>query len=63
MMKQLPPPILVKTWLYVIASNEEGIDYQKFKLRQAIKEIFSSTELAQLYIEQLADDDIEIYFV
>ncbi len=62
-MKQLPPHMLVKTWLYIIYSNEEGLEFQKFKLRKVIKELFGSTELAKLYIEQVVDDDIEIYFV
>lgn len=62
-MKQLPPHMLVKTWLYIIYSNEEDMDSQKFKLRKAIKEFFGSMDLAKLYVEQIPDDDIEIFFV
>lgn len=62
-MKQLPPHMLVKTWIYIIDSNEAEMDIQKFKLRNEIKEAFGSMELARLYIEEIADDDIEVYFV
>jgi hypothetical protein len=62
-MKQLPPPMLVKTWLYIIYTSEEDMDSQKFKLRKLIKELFGTIELAQLYIEQISDEDFEIYLV
>jgi hypothetical protein len=62
-MKQLPPQMLVKTWIYIIDSNEAEMDSQKFKLRNEIKEAFGSMELARLYVEEIADDDIEVYFV
>lgn len=62
-MKKLPPPVLIQTWLFIIYANEEEMDYQKFKLRKIIKELFGSIELAQLYIEQITDQDIEIYFI
>lgn len=62
-MKKLPPPMLVKTWFFIISSKEEDMDYQKLKLREEIKDLFGSIELAQLYIEQLEDDDIDVYFI
>lgn len=63
-MKQLPPHMLVKTWIYIIYSDEEEIDSQKFKLRNEIKDIFGSMALAKLYVEQIAEDDgVEFYFV
>lgn len=62
-MKQLPPHMLVKTWIYIIDANEAEMDSQKFKLRNEIKEAFGSMELARLYVEEIADDDIEVYFV
>jgi hypothetical protein len=62
-MKQLPPPMLVKTWLFIIYTTEEGMDSQKFKLRKLIKELFGTMELAQLYVERISDSDIEVYFV
>lgn len=62
-MKQLPPPMLVKTWLYIIYTSEEDMDSQKFKLRKLIKELFGTIELAQLYIEQISDEDFEVYLV
>jgi len=62
-MKQLPPPMLVKTWLYIIYTDEEDMDSQKFKLRKLIKELFGTIELAQLYIERISDEDFEAYLV
>ena len=62
-MKQLPPPMLVKTWLYIIYTTEEGMDSQKFQLRKLIKELFGTMELAQLYIERFSDDEVEVYLV
>jgi len=62
-MKQLPPPMLVKTWLYIIYTDEEDMDSQKFKLRKLIKELFGTIELAQLYIERISDEDFEVYLV
>ena len=62
-MIQLPPHMLVKTWIYIIYADEVEMDSQKFKLRNEIKEIFGSMELAKLYVEQIGEDDVEIYFV
>lgn len=45
-MKQLPPPMLVKTWLFIIHTAEEGMDSKKFQLRKLIKELFGTMELA-----------------
>jgi hypothetical protein len=62
-MKQLPPPMLVKTWLYIISTTEEGMDSQKFKLRKLIKELFGTMELAQLYTERVSDNEIDVYLI
>ncbi len=62
-MKKLPPHMLVKTWLQVLKSNEEGLERQKIRINESIETILGSIELASLYVEQMTEDDIEICFV
>jgi len=60
-MKGFPPLVLVDTWLYIIYCKGENIAQRKFELRRKIKKHFGSIELAQLYIEQFKDEEIEVY--
>jgi len=62
-MKEFPPPTLVDTWLHIINSKEKNIAHQKFDLHRKVKEHFGSIELAQLYVEQIKDEEIEVYYL
>lgn len=62
-MKIFPPHMLVKTWLQVIKSDEEGLVRQKIKLYKSIKMLFGTLELANLYVEQIVEDKIEDCFI
>jgi hypothetical protein len=61
-MKRIPAA-LVKTWLFLIRSNNPQLAKQKFRAYHKVREIFGSSELAELYIEQDKDHDIEIVLV
>ncbi len=62
-MKGFPPPILVETWIYLATNNNPDLAHVKLSLRRAIKDSFGSIELAQLYVEQYTEKDVEVYFV
>lgn len=62
-MKEYPPVILVDTWLYLVKNQKPELDHTQFPLRKAIKYYFGTIELAELYVEQLKGEDIEVYFV
>jgi len=62
-MKEYPPVVLVETWLYLVKNKKPEFDHIQFPLRQVIKYHFGTMELAQLYVEQLKDDEIDVYYV
>jgi hypothetical protein len=62
-MNGFPPPVLVETWLFLTNSNSPELKYLKLPLHNAIKHFFGSNELAQLYIEQFKDKEIEVHYV
>lgn len=62
-MKAFPPPVLVETWLQLIKSKDKNVSHQQFKSQNKIKEHFGSIELANLYVEQAHDKEIEIYYL
>ncbi len=62
-MNGCPPPILVETWINLINNRSPDLAHVKLPLRRAIKEFFGSMELAQLYVEQYKENDIEVHFV
>jgi hypothetical protein len=62
-MKKYPPVMLVDTWLYLVNSQKPEHDHVKLPLRRAIKEHFGTMEFAQLYVEQLKDDDLDVCFI
>ena len=62
-MNGFPPPILVETWLHLATNNNPNLVHAKLPHRKAIKKFFGSIELAQLYVEQHKEKDIEVHFV
>jgi hypothetical protein len=62
-MKEYPPVILVDTWLYLIQNKTPELEYMQFSLHRVIKSYFGTIELAQLYVEQLHQNDVDLYFV
>lgn len=62
-MNGFPPSILVETWLHLATTKNPDLAHVKLPLRRAIKEFFGSMELAQLYVEQHRENDIEVHFV
>ncbi|MBA6380324.1 MULTISPECIES: hypothetical protein [unclassified Colwellia] len=61
-MKRMPTA-LVKTWLFLLKSKDPKLARQKFIAYQKIKKSFGSADLAQLYIEQDRDNDIEVVII
>lgn len=61
-MQGYPPPVLVEAWLFLATHHSPELEHVKLSLRRAIKYIFGSNELAQLYIEQNKDKQIGIHF-
>jgi hypothetical protein len=62
MMKRIPAA-LVKTWLFIIKSNDPKLAKQKFCAYQNIKKLFGTTQLAEVYVEQEDDHDIEVVII
>ncbi|NQZ21981.1 MAG: hypothetical protein HRT53_07955 [Colwellia sp.] len=62
MMKRIPAA-LVKTWLFLVKSNDPKLAKQKLYAYQKIKTLFGTTQVAEVYIEQENDHDIEIVIV
>lgn len=62
-MKKFPPVILVDTWLYLIKNQTTDLEQIKLPLRRVIKSHFGTMELAQLYVDQFLDKDINFYLV
>jgi hypothetical protein len=57
------PPSLVKTWIFLIKSKDPRLAKQKFCAHRKIRELFGNTDIAQLYIEQYIDRDIEVVII
>lgn len=62
-MTGFPPPILVETWIYLAINHNPDLAHVKLPLRRTIKEFFGSMELAQLYVDEYKEKDIEVHFV
>ncbi|MFT6900204.1 MAG: hypothetical protein ACJAXS_000366 [Colwellia sp.] len=61
-MKRVPSS-LVKTWIFLIKSKDPRLAKQKFYAYRKIRELFGNTDIAQLYIEQYIDRDIEVVII
>jgi hypothetical protein len=61
-MKRIPAA-LVGTWLFLIKSKDPQLAKQKFCAYQKIRTLFGNTDVAELYIEQDEDHDIEIVII
>jgi hypothetical protein len=61
-MKRIPAA-LVKTWLFLIKTKDPQLAKQKFCAYQKIKKLFGNAGLAELYLEQDKDHDIEVVIV
>ena len=61
-MKRIPAA-LVKTWLFLVKSKDPRLAKQKFCAYQKIKKMFGNAQVAELYIEQTYDHDIEVVLV
>ena len=61
-MKRIPAA-LVKTWLFLVKSKDPQLAKQKFCAYQKIKKLFGNLQIAEIYIEQENDHDIEIVLV
>ncbi|AOW78653.1 hypothetical protein A3Q34_18505 [Colwellia sp. PAMC 20917] len=60
---KIMPTALVKTWLFLLKSTDPKLARQKFIAYQKIKKSFGSADLAQLYLEQDKDNDIEVVII
>jgi hypothetical protein len=54
---------LVKTWLFLIKSKDPQLAKQKLCAYLKIRKLFGSTDVAELYIEQDKDHDIEVVII
>jgi hypothetical protein len=57
------PATLVKTWLFLIKSKDPQLSKQKFCAYQKIRKLFGNADVAELYIEQESDHDIEVVII
>jgi hypothetical protein len=57
------PTALVKTWLFLVKSKDPKLAKQKFCAYQKIKQLFGNAQVAELYIEQVSDHDIEVVLI
>ena len=63
-MKNLPPPILAETWLFVVRNqNSYELREQQLHVRREIKRYFGSIELAQIYVDQSKGIDDSMYYI
>jgi len=56
-------PTLVRTWLFLIKSKDPKLAKQRFFAVQKIRALFGNTDVAELYIEQEKDHDIEVMLI
>jgi len=61
-MKRIPAQ-LVKTWLFLVKSKDPKLMKQKYNAYQKIQRLFGNAQVAQLYIEQEEDHDIEVVII
>jgi hypothetical protein len=61
-MKRIPAA-LVRTWLFLIKSQDPKLTKQKFCAYQKIKKLFGNIQIAELYIEQDNDHEIEVLVI
>jgi len=61
-MKKIPLSI-VKTWLFLAQAKEAKLAHAKLNAQQKIKLNYGTIELAQIYIEQQQDQDIEVVVI
>jgi hypothetical protein len=54
---------LVKTWLFLIESKDPQLAKQRNCAYKNIRKLFGSTDIAELYIEQDKDHDIEVVII
>jgi len=54
---------LVKTWLFMIQSDDPKLAIQKFYAHRKIKQLFGSINMAEIYIEQVEDKEIEVIII
>jgi hypothetical protein len=62
-MKGYPPVILVETWIYLATNRSSELDHIKLINSKNINHFFGSVELALLYVEQVKNNNINVYFV
>lgn len=61
-MKQIPAA-LVRTWLFLIKSKDPQLAKQKFRAYQKVRKLFGNLVVAELYLEQDKDNDIEVVII
>jgi hypothetical protein len=61
-MKRIPAA-LVKTWIFLIKSKDPQLAKEKFCAYKKIRKLFGNTDIAELYIEQSKDHDIEVVLI
>jgi hypothetical protein len=57
------PSSLVKTWLFMVQSDDPKLATQKFYAYQKIKQLFGSINMAEIYLEQNEDEEIEVMII
>lgn len=63
MTNQIPPVMLVKTWIFIATSNYPEFTQKRFEVLKQINFIFGSLEFAYLYVEQNEDEEIEVHVI
>lgn len=58
-----PPVALVQVWIYTLNTAHPKLERSREKALMSIKRFFGSTSVAELYIEQAKDKEIEIHIL
>lgn len=56
-------PTLVKTWVMLSQTEDSQIKYARKRALKLILKYFGSVPIAEVYIEQKEDDQIEVYVI
>ena len=56
-------PTLVKTWVMLSQTESSQISYARKRARKLILKYFGSVPIAEVYIEQREDAQIEVYVI
>lgn len=58
-----PSQSVIQTWIFLAKSTDPKLKQAKFLADKQLKKSFGSIELAQIYLEQIKDEQIEVVLI